>query len=354
MHPVPPLGALRVFEAAARHLSLTKAAKELSVSPGAVSHQIRGLEAVLGVKLFERRVRAIALTPAANLLYPGLQTGFLHIRQALVALKDASNDRVLVVSSSPGMTSKWLAPRLYRFAAANPEIDVRISSSLANANFTTDGVDVALRYMPTGSALDPGLVVEKLTDMSFVPVCSPGLIELHGPLSTPQALLRAPLIHDDTLKSRVGIPTWADWFRATGMPDVDVSHGLRFNSADHALDAASQNAGVVLTYDLLAYDDLRAGRLVIPIALPLPAGRAWYFVCPRSGRDRPQVEAFRRWIKEEVAAVDRSTMVGKTARHHLLGLAPDLSARTEKPKLAKRRNAPREPRQRRAAKPVSR
>ena len=190
--------------------------------------------------------------------------------------------------------------------------------------------------------------------MAFVPLCSPGLIELHGPLSTPQALFRAPLIHDDTLKSRVGIPTWADWFRATGMPDVDVSHGLRFNSADHALDAASQNAGVVLTYDLLAYDDLRAGRLVIPIALALPAGRAWYFVCPRSGRDRPQVEAFRRWIKEEVAAVDRSTMVGKTARHRLLDLASGLSARTEKPKLAKRRNAPREPRQRRAAKPVSR
>jgi LysR family glycine cleavage system transcriptional activator len=314
MHPIPPLGALRVFEAAARHLSLTKAAQELSVSPGAVSHQIRGLEALLGVKLFERRVRSIALTPAGNLLYPGLQTGFLHIHQALAALKDAGNERVLVVSSSPGMTSKWLAPRLYRFAAANPEIDVRISSSLANANFTTDGIDVAMRYIPTGSALDPGLVVEKLTDMSFVPVCSPGLIELHGPLSTPQALLRAPLIHDDTLKNRVGIPTWADWFRAAGMPDVDVSHGLRFNSADHALDAATQNAGVVLTYDLLAYDDLRAGRLVIPIALALPAGRAWYFVCPRSGRARPQVEAFRHWIKEEVAAVDRSTMIGKTTR----------------------------------------
>ena len=343
MHPVPPLGALRVFEAAARHLSLSKAARELSVSPGAVSHQIRGLEALLGVKLFERRVRAITLTPEGNLLYPGLQTGFLHIRQALAGLKDAGNERVLVVSTSPGMTSKWLAPRLYRFAAANPEIDVRISSSLNNANFTTDGVDVAMRYMPTGSVVDPGLVAEKLTAMSFVPVCSPGLIAMRGPLSTPQALLRAPLIHDDTLANRAGIPTWADWFRAAGIPDVDVSHGLRFDSADHALEAASQNAGVLLAHDLLAYDDLRTGRLVIPIALALPAGRTWYFVCPRSGRDRPQVEAFRRWIKEELAAVDKSIMRGRTTPR-----APKL--RAAKPEFTRRRNTARKPQRRPAGK----
>jgi LysR family glycine cleavage system transcriptional activator len=347
MHPVPPLGALRVFEAAARHLSLSKAAKELSVSPGAVSHQIRGLEALLGVKLFERRVRAIALTPAGSLLYPGLQTGFLHIRQALSGLKDAGSERVLVVSSSPGMTSKWLAPRLYRFAAANPDIDVRISSSLDNANFTTDGVDVAMRYMPTGSGVDPGLVAEKLTAMSFVPVCSPGLIAMRGPLSTPQALLRAPLIHDDTLANRAGIPTWADWFRAAGMPDVDVSHGLRFNSADHALEAASQNGGVLLAHDLLAYDDLRTGRLVIPIALALPAGRTWYFVCPRSGRDRPRVEAFRRWLKEELAVVDRSIMRGRATPRAVKDLAAKL--RAAKPKSTRRRNTARKQQRRRTA-----
>jgi LysR family glycine cleavage system transcriptional activator len=310
MHAMPPLSALRAFEAAARHLSLTKAAEELSVSAGAVSHQIRGLEELLGVKLFERRVRAVALTSAGKLLYPGLQTGFLHIRQALAGLKDAGKERVLVVSTSPGLTSKWLAPRLYRFAAANPEIDVRISSSLNNANFTTDDVDVAIRYMPSGSGVDPALVAEKLVDMSFVPVCSPRLIASQGPLSTPEALSRALLIHDDTLANRAGIPTWADWFRAAGLEDVDISHGLRFNSADHALEAASQDAGVLLAHDLLAYDDLRIGRLVIPIPIALPAGRAWHFVCPRSGKNRPQVGAFRHWIKEELAAVDWSTIEG--------------------------------------------
>jgi LysR family glycine cleavage system transcriptional activator len=281
-----------------------------------VSHQIRGLEELLGVKLFDRRVRAVALTPAGRLLHPGLQTGFLHIRQALAGLKDAGKERVLVVSTSPGLTSKWLAPRLYRFAAANPEIDVRISSSLNNANFTTDDVDVAVRYMPSGAAVDPALVAEKLVDMSFVPVCSPRLIETHGPLSTPEALARAPLIHDDTLANRAGIPTWTDWFRAAALEDVDVSHGLRFNSADHALEAASQDAGVLLAHDLLAYDDLRTGHLVIPVPLALPAARAWHFVCPRSGRTRPQVEAFRRWIKEELAAVDWRAIEGQGRVRH--------------------------------------
>src|SRR5262249_3320032 len=160
------------------------------------------LEALLGIELFERRVRAIALTAAGKLLYPGVQTGFLHIREALAGLEDAGKERVLVLSASPGFPSKWLATRLYRFANADPQIDIRVSSSLNNANFTTDGVDVAVRYMRPGSITEPGLLTEKLIDMSFVPVCSPRLVATHGPLQTPQALAHVPLIHDDTLANR--------------------------------------------------------------------------------------------------------------------------------------------------------
>ncbi len=145
---MPPLSALRAFEAAARHLSLMQAARELNVTAGALSHQIRGLEDFLGVKLFERRVRSIALTTAGKQLYPGLQTGFGHIREAVGSLDTSHAAHVLVVSTSPGLTSKWLAPRLYRFGAAYPDIDVRISSSSANANFATDGIDLAVRNMP--------------------------------------------------------------------------------------------------------------------------------------------------------------------------------------------------------------
>src|SRR5262249_29785217 len=126
MHmPMLPLNALRAFEAAARHLSLTKAAQELHVTPGALRHQIRGLEELLGIKLFERRVRSIALTPAGKLLYPGLHTGFSHIRDALTGLSNAAQERVLVISTPPGFTSKWLAARLYRFASAYPDTEVR-------------------------------------------------------------------------------------------------------------------------------------------------------------------------------------------------------------------------------------
>ena len=217
MHnPPPPLNALRAFEAAARYLSMTKAALELNVTPGALSHQIRGLEDHLGLKLFDRGVRSIALTPAGKALHPGLQAGFLHIWDALASLNRLGDTRVLVISAPPGFTSKWLAPRLYRFSMAFPEIDVRVSSSINNANFTTDGVDVAIRNRPTDAAHDEALEVEKLVDQSLVPVCSPAFLEKHGPFTSPDMLKGVPLIHDDSLSGRATMPTWADWFAAAG------------------------------------------------------------------------------------------------------------------------------------------
>ena len=266
----PPLNALRAFEAAARHLSLTKAALELNVTPGALSHQIRGLEDHLGLKLFDRGVRSITLTATGKALQPGLQTGFLHIRDALASLNRLGHERVLVVSAPPGFTSKWLAPRLYRFSIAHPEIDVRVSSSLTKANFTTDGVDAAIRNLPVNAPQDEALEVEKLVDLTLAPVCSPAFVEEHGPFTSPDMLKRMPLIHDDSLSSRIAVPSWADWFGAAGVRDADVSHGLRFSSADHALDATVEGAGVLLAPDALAYDDLRIGRLVMPFDLTLP------------------------------------------------------------------------------------
>ncbi len=304
MNGLPPLNGLRAFEAAARHLSLTKAAAELHVSPGAISHQIRGLEALLGVQLFERRVRAIALTAAGRLLYPGVQTGFTHLREAVDGLKAADSASVLVVSTPPGLTAKWLAPRLYRFAAAHPEIDTRISSSLNNANFTTDGVHVAIRHTAEQPAPDPALEMEKLITLSLVPVCGPGFLERHAPLDSAEQLARVPLIHDETFLPRARVPTWTDWFRAAGVDRVELPRGLTFNTADHALDAASEGAGVLLAQNILAYDQLRSGRLVIPVPLALPSGRAYHLVTPKRAGKRPQVDAFSRWLKDEVAALD--------------------------------------------------
>ena len=304
MRSTPPLNALRAFEAAARHLSLTKAAAELNVSPGAISHQIRGLEALLGVELFERRVRAVVLTALGARLYPGLQTGFLHIREAVSGLDQLDNDRVLVVSTSPGLTAKWLAARLYRFANAHPDIDTRISSTLNNANFSTDGVDLAIRHLPDDPPPDPALDFDKLISLALVPVCSPKLIESAGPLDKPERLAHAPLIHDDTLLPRARLPTWTDWFAAAGLDHVEIARSLSFNSAEHALDAASEGAGVLLVTNILAYDLVCSGRLVIPVPLALSSGRAYHLVRPKRARERPQVRAFVDWLKREFSALD--------------------------------------------------
>jgi LysR family transcriptional regulator, glycine cleavage system transcriptional activator len=308
----PPLNALRAFEAAARHLSLTKAALELNVTPGALSHQIRGLEDHLGLKLFDRGVRSIALTAAGAALQPGLEAGFLHIRDALASLNRSGHARVLVVSTPPGFTSKWLAPRLYRFSIAHPEIDVRVSSSLNNANFTTDGVDAAIRYLAVDAPHDEVLEVEKLIDLSLAPVCSPAFVEKHGPFASPEMLKRVPLIHDESLSSSAAVPTWVDWFAAAGVRDADVSRGLQFNNSEHALNATAEGAGVLLTFDALAYDDLRSGRLVMPFALTLPSGRCYAFVCPKKRRDSAKVQAFRAWLRQE-AALDRCRRLPRTA-----------------------------------------
>jgi LysR family transcriptional regulator, glycine cleavage system transcriptional activator len=220
---------------------------------------------------------------------------------------------VLVISTPPGFTSKWLAPRLYRFSIAHPEIDVRVSSSINNANFTSDGVDAAIRNLPADAAHDEALEVETLLDLSLTPVCSPALIEKRGPFTSPDMLKRAPLIHDDSLSGRAAMPTWADWFAAAGVRDADVSRGLRFNTSDHALDATVEGAGVLLAFDALAYDDLRTGRLVTPFDLTLPSGRCYAFVCPKKRRDSANVRALRVWLRQEAAALDWSKRARRAA-----------------------------------------
>jgi hypothetical protein len=168
---------------------------------------------------------------------------------------------------------------------------VRVSSSINNANFTTDGVDGAIQNLPVDPAHDEALEVEKLIDLTLAPVCSPAFVEEQGPFTSPDMLKGMPLIHDDSLFSRLAIPSWADWFAAAGVRDADVSRGLRFSSSDHALDATVEGTGLLLAHDALAYDDLRSGRLVTPFALTLPSGRCYAFVCPKKRREAANVRA---------------------------------------------------------------
>lgn len=308
----PPLNSLRAFEAAARHANFARAARELNVTPGALSHQVRGLETQLGVVLFERQARGVALTPQGRALYPGLLSGFALIRDAVNALRTHAHSGVLVVSTPPGFTSKWLAPRLFRFAQAHPDVELRIASSAAYANFSSDGVDMAVRSIPHGQPEDRMLDCEKLADDELVVVCSPAVLAKVARPGGGCDLRKAPLIHDDQLAGRPEVPTWADWFRAAAVAPVDLRRGLRFSSAEHAIEAAVQGAGLLLTHAILAHDELAIGRLVAPFgAMTLPGGRAYFLVSPKARQARPGVDAFRAWMRSEMAAMPTAPAAGK-------------------------------------------
>ncbi|MDX2158238.1 MAG: transcriptional regulator GcvA [Hyphomicrobiaceae bacterium] len=293
--PLPPLNALRAFEATARHLSFTLAADELSVTPAALSHQIKGLEDFLGQRLFDRKTRSIALTPAGLALYPGLHAAFLQIRQSVELIDRASADNVLVISAPPGFTAKWLVPRLYRFLMENPEIDARISATQTLANFTSDGVDLAIR---NSRAVPNGHWSKRLLGISLIAVASPRLIAEHD-IRKPGDLARVTLIHDDMLGRLTGLPTWSEWLAAAGVEGVNLARGLRLSSSDHALDAAVEGAGFLLAHKALAHDDLKTGRLVAPFGLELPTDRVFSLVCPEVNARRPKVRAFCDWALEE-------------------------------------------------------
>jgi LysR family glycine cleavage system transcriptional activator len=293
---LPPLNALRAFEAIARHLSFAKAADELHVTPAALSHQIRALEQQLGLELFHRRTRAIELTEAGELIYPGLHAGFESVRNAIGQLDRTREGNVLVISATPGLVAKWLMPRLWRFLHAHPDIDARVAATMKLADFGGDGVDVAIR-MSTGH--HPDLHVEKLFEDSMLPVCSPRLVE-QG-LKSVADLARFPLIHHDIPMSMRAPPRWADWLSVAGAQGIDATRGLRVNVADHALDAAVAGAGVSLSFKLIASDDVHSGRLVSPFGPELPLTVGYFFVCPKGHETRPKVRAFHDWLYAEIA-----------------------------------------------------
>ena len=292
--PLPPLNALRAFEAIARHLSFAKAADELHVTPAALSHQIRALEEQLGLPLFHRRTRAIELTDAGRLIYPGLHAGFESVRGAMAQLDRSRDGNVLVISATPGLVAKWLMPRLWRFLHAHPDIDARVSASLKIADFAAEGVDVAIRLSKENH---PELYAERLFNDSVLPVCSPRLVE-QG-LRSPADLPRFPLIHYDIPMSMRAPPQWADWFAIADLQG-DATRGLTVNVADHALDAAVAGAGVSLSFKLIASDDVHSGRLVTPFGPELPLASGYNFVCPKGHEKRPNVRAFRDWLFAEM------------------------------------------------------
>jgi LysR family glycine cleavage system transcriptional activator len=293
-HPMTPrlpsLNGLRAFEAAARHLSFTLAAAELNVTQTAISHQIRRLEQELGVRLFERHNRALALTADGRDYLPEVRAAFYGLRVATDRLARRDTGRGLTVSTLASFAAKWLLPRLADFQDQHPDIAVRLTSSTALADFRHDGVDAAIRY---GRGQWPGLRADWLMADELFPVCSPALLDGPRPLRQPQDLRHHMLLHT-TIGSG---DDWRLWLTAAGLPlDLLEGPGLSFDLTLMTVQAAIDGLGVAIGRTTYVETDIAAGRLVVPFAIRLPADAGFYLVTPEERPDTPKLKAFRAWL----------------------------------------------------------
>lgn len=293
-----PLNALRAFEASARNLSFVIAAQELSVTPAAVSHQVKKLEEFLGFPLFRRQSRGLLLVDSGQMLLPELSEVFLQLDKAMERVIESDSRGTLTLSVAPTFAVMWLIPRLQKFYSLYPEIDVRISTGLGLIDFQRDDFDAAIRL---GNGQWHGLEAIKLFDESVTPMCSPALLEGPDAIQAPTDLSKHILLHNHSMDYDPDAPTWEKWLKAAGAGEVDSSHGTHFSLPDHGLQAAIDGAGVVLGWRFLAGKDLDAGRVVEPFDLSLPLGSSFYLVYPEAQSLRPNIAALRDWLMQEVS-----------------------------------------------------
>lgn len=286
MRRLPPLGALRAFEAAARHLNFTVAAGELHVTQAAISHQVRQLEQWLGLKLFERRGHALTITEAGRGYLAEITVALDRIASATARVRQGI-EGPLRITVLPSFAACWLVPRLDAFRAQHPEIDLKLTTSTQLWDGIDDRFDVGIR---SGLGRWPGLTAELIARESLSPVCAPSLATGSPPLREPGDLRHARLLHD------VPRDAWRTWCERAGLTDIDVDTGLAFDDAGLVLQAALQGQGVALGRLTLAERDLREGRLVRPFDLAVPNDYSYWFVCPRAKAERADVAAFRAWL----------------------------------------------------------
>ncbi len=305
----PPLNALRAFEAAARHLSFKKAAQELHVTPGAVSHQVKLLEEHLGVVLFRRLTRALELTTAAYAMLPKVREGLDALHAAVARVKDREDVRSLTVVAPPNFAARWLVPRLSRFTAAHPELELHVASRQAMVDTMADGSlvvpevdnDAPIAMVRFGSGHYPGARVEEVFNAVYVPVCSPRLLKgAHG-LRKPADLRHHTLIHDDTVVEEGARPSWNDWLQSVGVTDIDATRGPHFSDAALALDAAIEGMGVTLAMKPLLDTEIEAKRLVVPFDISAPTSYSYYLVTPEAGSENRALSSFSEWLLRESA-----------------------------------------------------
>ena len=283
---LPPLAALRAFEAAARHLSFSRAAAELFVTHGAVSHQVRGLEEHLGVSLFRRLHRRVILTEAGEVLFVKVRAALDLLEMSTEQVVAAYAPRPLVVSCIATFSMRWLMPRLYQFQAQHPEIDLRLSAPDSPVEFPRHDIDVSIRVGPAEWPAD--LEAQAFLAEACGPVCSPTWLQQH-PLARPEDLRYHTLLHTESRKN-----AWSEWLRITGVADVDATTGKRFETFYFLLQAAVSGFGVAIGPDTLVADDIAAGRLLAPFGF-VANGLSMYVLYPKS-RPESAPLAFRDWL----------------------------------------------------------
>lgn len=299
---IPPYLSLRVFEAAARLSSFSRAADELGITAGAVSQHIRVLEEFAGQPLFRRLGRGVELTEAGRAAFGHASAAMAEVLQAGRAMRASLRGRRIAISTAPSFASKWLIPRLSRFQEQWPDIEVRMSADMALVDFAVSDIDLAIRYGPGGYE---GLHCERLMSESVVVVASPRLLDGRGPLRTVADLAGLPLIHDDATERDPSCPSWSMWFAARGQRREDAERGLRFNQSSLAIEAAVAGKGLVLAKRQLALRDIGEGSLVTAFDdQTAPVSFAYWLVWPRGRRFEPAQAAFLEWLRQQAIESD--------------------------------------------------
>jgi LysR family glycine cleavage system transcriptional activator len=320
---LPSLNALRCFEAAARHLSFKRAAGELSVTPTAVSHQIRDLEAYFGQELFRRFARRLELTPAGQALYPKVKEGMASFSEAVESLRAARPKAGLTVTVPPTFASRWLVPRLSSFTDRHDDITLHLNSSSETIDDSRrDTIDFGVAYPPKGDATEmeirfgiarasPGYLVEAFLPTDYVLVCAPAMLEGESALRRPEDIRHCTLLQDDTIPDERLRPSWDSWCAKAGIKLDVAASGAHFHDSAMVLAAVADGMGVGLVARQQIGPDLAAGRIAVPFDIFVPSVYCYYLVAPEAIVDRREVRAFREWIEQEAALAAQADEVVK-------------------------------------------
>lgn len=305
MRRLPPLNSIRAFEATARHLSFSKAADELNVTPGAVSQQVKVLEDYLKLKLFKRKNRLILLTDEAQICLPLLSEGLDKLSQGINIIHEHSINKPLTITASATFASRWLLPRLTDFHKQFSDIDVRIEASNLLADLVNDDIDVGIRF---GDGNYPGLETDYLFSQKVIPVCHPSLLEGDNKINVPEDLKNHTLLHPGNDSFYLNDNThidWEMWFATVGVKDIDLKHGLHYSQYSLLLDAVIRGQGIALVGDTVISDEIKSGHLIkLFDDTDIPLSFSYFLAYSKSKANLPRVKIFRQWLLDEVKKLE--------------------------------------------------